>query len=349
MRRLLLKATEAGQKLEPKNAYFALLHAGAQMASGNRRVAFDEYLAASKLGYYRDYATREPAVVEAAIAENHGEPDQVAKLWIRSSLLLPHLNAIRALGRELSVDWPDRSSDLIRASAAISDSMLRAGDLAATCLVAVSVFHSALPKGAAPRSATAALDRESGGAYYSSIELRAAAVKGAAARFTSSPGWYKDFETLTYWRPRVSASALAGLLLAFPMACVVALGARRKLGAGTPSAHAWMAHLVLQAALVVFVSALVFAAHMPSAGLLGALLVAAVAASAVSLIFVPAGRISGPALGALSMATCLVLYLLFLAGDMRAQGAAANFIDAVQALDRQTSSAALGSNSASLR
>lgn len=101
-------STRRGHKLDPQNAFFPALRAGALLAQGNHDAARASWRLAGTLTQYRDYVDYESDVQIAHIEAKGGQLSSEEALVIESNVLLPHLSLINMTSRTICLQGDDR-------------------------------------------------------------------------------------------------------------------------------------------------------------------------------------------------------------------------------------------------
>jgi hypothetical protein len=302
-------------RLEPKNAFFILIHAGAKMAGQEEFVGLRDFLDAAQAPYFNDYVLQERATLQAAVVENAGDIDPTSILRIRSQVLLPHYAFITGLTRR-AITGSKSSDQYLQAAAKIADKLMRSHELAITSLVGASVFRIAYP-----------LKSQATG-EINPVQRRSAATTDTLAHWSAfTTDFQSDAEHVAEWRPNLSASALAMLLLSFPIALVIGVGASRKANRRQAQPVTPVVPGVILAALLLAVGIVVTSATLPVANLIPVIFATAVVASSIGYVLVPPSRVSSLVLGGIATAACLAVYVAGLTVDVRAQGRASDLID----------------------
>jgi hypothetical protein len=136
-----LAACQAGSRLEPENAFFALLESGVRYTLGDQKGSRASYLRASRLTEYQDYAEFEPALRYRYLVGRYGYRGSQQQAWILAETLLPHLTVIRTLGKHYG-----RSDDLEAkvASAGVARLLLQEDDSVIGLYVGRTIFLDAI-------------------------------------------------------------------------------------------------------------------------------------------------------------------------------------------------------------
>jgi hypothetical protein len=323
-RDLELKASANGMRLEPNNCYFPLIYSGAKLASGEGVVALEEFLTASKMTTYRDYFRAEQATIERAVFENHGELTGGDRVRIWQGRLLPHCAYIKNLAKLLGQRFPQRQSEVLAASSRVGELMMRSGDTVITSRVGAYMVRAAAATGS------------------DSTQLnRSAAMIRAQRAISPQPaaGPYPDSDRLLQqiitWRPRVSASALAATLAAFPITCLMAWGARRRFRPGNEGKHLLLPFLGVLSAALGAVALVIYSASMPKRDLALILIVVTVVAGFVGSLFAPAGKFNPLRIGAIATIVGAVIFAVAVSLDVRIDRSASDFLAQQEAWEQR--------------
>lgn len=331
-RTLQLKASEAGMRLEPANAYFLLIHAGASLASSDGRIALADFFAASNAKFFRDYSMSEAKLLQDAVQENHGDVTATDKFRIRIETLFPHFAGMKGLAKAIAQRNANRASDVRIASCRIGALIMDSHETLIGSLVGGAIIQQAIKMGGSAQQ----LDAMEGRAIYASYESRALAVKQAAAQPNLAGVWPDDKAMLEVegWRPKWSTVALAMMLAAWPIALGVAFGARKKLEKTRhPGSTSWVSRFIL-VSLIGVAGLLVAGASFPSPHLLVMLGFTVLTCTALGTIFTPAGQVDPNRTAAIAVIACALLYSLLLAADMRVESRADGYVSAMEQRER---------------
>lgn len=314
---LQFKASEAGMKLEPDNAYFRLVHAGALLASGNPVRSLDDFLAASNSKFYRDYCFREADTIIAAIEENHGAIPTAQKLRIRAEVLLPHCAFAKSLVKLLLARNVDRVVEIRTASCKVAALMMGSHETPIVCMVGSGIFHLVLGKAEILGQYDSAESQQ----RYTMLKERSKRLTQAVNQWSGGSGRSDEAEQMKMFarRPVASAALLAATLASLPIAFCIAWGARRKLRDRESGVTSPLVFLTIQLAVQTAVAMVVVGAKPPANSLLFILILTALGSCLTALAFVPAGKISPWKLAGVMTLVCGIAFGLTTVYDARAE------------------------------
>ena len=97
-------SAKAGERLDPDNAFFPLMHAVGLFAARRDDAALDALIRASRKPRYEEYLADDTQGQWRLIEEAQGEPGYIARLGVQAALRLPHFAPIRAVARLATVE-----------------------------------------------------------------------------------------------------------------------------------------------------------------------------------------------------------------------------------------------------